>query len=105
MKVAVFCDQHSRRLGHFALSHTVSSRKSSINREVNVKPLPEGRFLLSHGGNRAGRGESTAGLSVTSCIVTNRASKVHCTNWRALGEAAPIHKESSHGKETVQQRR
>src|SRR5262245_52521105 len=90
MNVAVFCDQHSMRLGHFALSHTVSSRKSSIKREVNCKPPPEGRFFLSHGGNRSRGGEPTTGLSVTSCIVTNRASKVHCTNWRAIGEAAPI---------------
>jgi hypothetical protein len=52
MKVAVFCDQHSSRLGHLALSQTVSSRKSSISRDVNCNPPPLGKLRFSQRGKR-----------------------------------------------------
>src|SRR5690606_22018910 len=51
MNVAVRCDQHSVRLGHLALSQTVSSRRSSITPDVNAMPA-EGSGRLSHFGNR-----------------------------------------------------
>jgi hypothetical protein len=51
MNVAVFCDQHSVRLGHLALSQTVSSFKSSITSDVKAIPA-EGNGRLSHRGNR-----------------------------------------------------
>ena len=55
MNVAVRCDQHSMRLGHLALSQTVSSRSSSISRAVKWLPLPSGTFFLSHRGSRSGQ--------------------------------------------------
>ena len=45
INVAVFCDQHSVRLGHFALSQTVSNRKSEMTASVNCIPgFGIGRF-------------------------------------------------------------
>jgi hypothetical protein len=52
MSVAVFCDQHSMRLGHFALSQTVSNPSPSINLEVNCNPPPNGKLRLSQRGSR-----------------------------------------------------
>ena len=51
--MAVFCVQHSMRLGHLALSQTVSSRNSSISRAVKWLPLPSGIFFLSQRGSRS----------------------------------------------------
>src|SRR5262249_43823978 len=51
MNVAVRCDQHSVRFGHFALSHTVSSRRSSITPLVNDISA-DGNGRLSHRGSR-----------------------------------------------------
>src|ERR1700733_9797668 len=66
MNVAVRCDQHSVRLGHLALSHTVSRRRSSITWLVkNMPGAGSGRF--SHGGKRR-RGEGAEG---TSCRISS----------------------------------
>ena len=51
MKVAVRCDQHSVRFGHFALSQTVSSRRSRMT--LPVKTMSGcGMGRLSQGGSR-----------------------------------------------------
>ena len=54
MNVAVRSDQHSMRLGHLALSHTVSSFSSSISRAVKWSPFPLGMFFFSQRGKRLG---------------------------------------------------
>src|ERR1700733_47111 len=64
MNVAVRCDQHSVRFGHFALSQTVSSRKSSMTLLVKYMPgAGSGRF--SQGGRRR------LGAGGTSCRISS----------------------------------
>src|SRR5271166_2038857 len=52
MNVAVRRVQHSERLGHFALSQTVSSPSSPIRFRVKDIPATAGIGRLSHSGSR-----------------------------------------------------
>ena len=59
MNVAVLWDQHSVRLGHFALSQTVSRPRSSMTSEVKAMPA-DGRGRFSHlGRRRLGRSDES----------------------------------------------
>jgi hypothetical protein len=62
MKVAVPLLQHSQWFGHFALSHTVWSRRSARSCRVRVKALVVGNPTFSHAGSR-GRAVSETGRS------------------------------------------
>ena len=70
MNVAVRCDQHSRRLGHFAEEQTVSSFSSAIRSAVSAWPPPGARFCRSHGGSRregiGGDGSTTERIGSTT---------------------------------------
>ena len=56
------------RLGHLALSQTVSSRSSSISGPVKWFPPPEGMFRFSHLGSRSGGAESETIGSSTGVV-------------------------------------
>src|SRR5262245_35006058 len=62
MNVAVRWLQHSARLGHLALSQTVSKCSSSISCAVKWPASPLGRLFFSQRGRRStGAGSSTIG--------------------------------------------
>jgi hypothetical protein len=58
MNVAVRLVQHSERLGHLALSQTVSSPSSVTKLRVNDNPRAAGIGRLSQSGNRLARTDS-----------------------------------------------
>src|SRR4051812_25791745 len=64
MNVAVPLLQHSQWLGHFALSQTVCSRKSSRRARVLKKLFVVGSLMRSHSGRR------TRGTSAVRSVVT-----------------------------------
>src|SRR5690349_13995869 len=72
------------RLGHLALSHTVSSRSSSSSPAVKLLKLPLGRSRLSHGGRRR-LGSNTPAVGAPQAVASPEPSGVAIT-----GNSKPI---------------
>ncbi|MGV2336074.1 MAG UNVERIFIED_CONTAM: hypothetical protein LVR18_18840 [Planctomycetaceae bacterium] len=81
MKVAVFEDQHSERLGHLALSQTVSSRRSEMMPLVQAMPGC-GRGRLSHRGRR----RTAVALSVVVLVAVFVATEADCAAIESSGD-------------------